>query len=269
MSGGTATAGAPSRAAGKGNAPREERSVPAPVARRNRDGNRLYADRNYADALGRYEEASAAAPDLPSLRYNIGNALFRQGKYDAAASEYARALSAAGPQLAPAARYNLGNAEYAQERYREAAEAYGKVLEQRPQDEEARRNLELALRMLRKQQEKQRQENQEQSGGQQQNQTPQGGSPQDDRREPPGDQPRQQEGRDRQQDPDQNGKQEGQSPAGTDRNRAKGQGSPSGEGKIGRKEAEKLLDSLAQEEKRDLKKRLARLPQDEGPEKDW
>src|SRR5262249_10130522 len=41
------------------------------------------------------------------------------------------------------------------------------------------------------------------------------------------------------------------------------------EGKIGKKEAEKLLDSLAQEEKRDLRKRLAHLPQEQGREKDW
>ncbi len=250
-------------------APREERAAPASVARRNRDGNRLYEDRKYADALGRYEEASAAAPDLPSLRYNIGNTLFRQGKYDAAASEYSRALSGAGPRLAPAARYNLGNAEYAQEHYREAAEAYGKVLEQSPQDEEARRNLELALRMLKKQQEKQQQESQEQKGGQQQKQqNPQGGGQQDEKKEEQRGQ-QQQDGRDPRQDQDPGRKQEGQSPSDADRSRAKGQGSPTGEGKIGRKEAEKLLDSLAQEEKKDLKKRLARLPQDEGPEKDW
>ena len=56
--------------------------------------------------------------------------------------------------------------------------------------------------------------------------------------------------------------------AGNDAERKKA-GSPSGEGKIGKKEAERLLDSLAQEEKKDLKKRLARLPREEGPEKDW
>ena len=42
-----------------------------------------------------------------------------------------------------------------------------------------------------------------------------------------------------------------------------------GEGKLSKKDAERLLDSLAQEEKQDLKKRLARIPRDEGPEKDW
>jgi len=207
-------------------------------------------------------EASAAAPDLPSLRYNIGNALYREGKYDAAAAEYSRALSKAGHSLAPAVRYNLGNTHFQQKQYAEAVDAYRQVLDDRPGDEAARHNLELALRAL---QQKEQEQKQQQKEGKKSQDSPQKNpqnqpSPKDN----PKDEPKPQ---DQPQDQKQPGEQKPQAGDQGPQDKAPAQGAS--EGKIGKKEAEKLLDSLAQEEKRDLRKRLAHLPQEQGREKDW
>ena len=248
-------------------APREEMKVPSAAAHRNREANRLYGRKDYGQALSKYEEASAAAPDLPSLRYNIGNALYREGKYDAAAAEYSRALSKAGKSLSPAARYNLGNTHFQQKQYAEAVDAYRKVLEERPGDEAARHNLELALRAL--QQKEQEQKQQQQKEGtkppdpRQKNSQNQS-SPKDNPKDEP--KPQDQE-QDQKQDQKQTGERKPQPGDQSPQDKPPAQGAS--EGKIGKKEAEKLLDSLAQEEKRDLRKRLAHLPQEQGREKDW
>jgi len=244
-------------------APREEMKAPPGAARRNREANRLYTSKDYGKALSKYEEASAAAPDLPSLRYNIGNTLYREGKYDAAAAEYSRALAKAGKTLAPAVRYNLGNAQFQQKQYADAVDAYRRVLEERPGDEAARHNLELALRALRQKEQEQKQSQQKDGTKPQdnrQNQPQSQKGPQD----KPKDEPKPQ---DQPQDQKSPGDQKPQPGDRDGTGKAPSQGAS--EGKIGKKEAEKLLDSLAQEEKRDLRKRLARLPQEHGPEKDW
>jgi Ca-activated chloride channel family protein len=240
-------------------APREEQKAPPAAARRNREANRLYGRKDYGQALSKYEEASAAAPDLPSLRYNIGNALYREGKYDAAAAEYSRALSKAGKSLAPAARYNLGNAHFQQQQYTEAVDAYRRVLEERPGDEAARHNLELALRALRQKEQEQKQSQKDWT------------KPPDPRQKSPRSQPSPGDQKPKDEPRPQDQKQPGDQkpPTGPQDSQGKSSATGAAEGKIGKKEAEKLLDSLAQEEKRDLRKRLARLPQEQGPEKDW
>jgi Ca-activated chloride channel family protein len=244
---------------------------PAPtaaIAKKTREGNRIYKGGDYPGALSKYEDAGAGAPDLAALRYNIGNALLRQGKYPEAASEYHRALQNAGPSLAPAVRYNLGNAQFLQKQYKEAAESYRKVLEKRPSDEEARRNLELALRALQVQQQQQQQQQSDSKDKQDKDgkdQKQRSGGTGEDRKQQQQQQQEQQEQQQRQQ-------QQQNESGGQDQKNGQSASSPAGkdeQGKIGKKEAERLLDSIADEEKRDLKRRLARMPRENGPEKDW
>ena len=167
-------------------------------------------------------------------------------------------------------RYNLGNAHFQQKQYGEAVDAYRQVLAERSGDEAARRNLELALRALRQKQQEQQQQ-------QQQQQSKDGKKPQDPRQND-SKSPQNQEQKSKEPPQPKPGEEQkpGDQPKPGDENSQGAMGSEgkppkggSAEGKIGRKDAEKLLDSLAQEEKRDLRKRLARLPQEQGPEKDW
>jgi Ca-activated chloride channel homolog len=118
--------------------------------RKTEEGNRRYAAGAFEDALRAYTEAQLAAPEAPQLHYDLGNVLYRQGNLDEAVEGYTRALLSADPSLAPRAAYNLGNALYLARRFEEAARAYRRSLEEDPADQDAKRNLELALLQLRR-----------------------------------------------------------------------------------------------------------------------
>ena len=219
--------------------------------RKAEEGNRLYADGSFDDALRAYTEAQVAAPDSPELHYDIGNVLYRKGDFKGAAEAFTRALLSAPETLVPDAAYNLGNALYQEEQYEDAAKAYRRALEKRPDDGDAKRNLELALRAMRKE----RPEPQE--------------KPQQDRK--PGDQNDPQK---RPQDSPSGGsdkerpqpKPEGSEGDGEQREK----GGP-GKARMSEQEAERLLGSLAEQERQNLKKQAAKKVKAEGrlPEKDW
>ena len=144
-----------------------------PAASKNNEGNRLYNQKRYDDALKKYTDAQVSRPDASELHYNIGNVLFRKKQYDKAVEEYLRAQAAANPALSEAATFNRGNALMLQGRPEDAVTAYVQALRARPDDGDAKRNLELALRLL--QQKKQQQQQSKQDQEQPQKQPPQHG----------------------------------------------------------------------------------------------
>ena len=149
----------------------------AAAARLNQEGNRLYLEGRHEEALSRYAEALAAAPDSPEVRTNMANALYRLGRTEEALQEYAHAVGQAtgARTLGQDARFNEGTALLDAGRFADAAERLRRVLLDAPEDDAARHNLELALARLQQQQEKQQQsqdgaqdqpqQDQEQDGG--------------------------------------------------------------------------------------------------------
>lgn len=226
--------------------------------RKTEEGNSRYEEKAYEDALRAYTEAQVAAPESPVLHYDVGNVLYRKENWAGAADAYSRALLSAPPSLAPLASYNLGNALFKQERYDDAAQAYQRTLEAVPGDADAKRNLELALRALeakKKQQQGSKQQREQQNQQQKQNEgqqpSPSGGSDKKQERQPPNPKP-----------DDRQGGQEG------DKNHRQSQGA----GKMSPEDAKKLLDSLDDQEKanlRHLAERKAKQEQESGPEEDW
>ena len=216
---------------------------------KNEEGNQLYQEKKYPEALKKYTEAQLEAPDSPQLHYNLGNVFFRQGEMEKAREEYRRALAASDASLDPRAIYNLGNSFLSQQQYKEAVEAYQRTLKLAPKDMDAKRNLELALlRMKQKQQpppqgKNQKKDQQKQNQDQQQN--PSSGS--QDQKKGQGEQQNQQE-------PDQQNR----------------QGKRPEKGGLTKEEAERILSALQEDEKANLKKRLESnrdKPQD--VEEDW
>src|SRR5213594_3254054 len=120
------------------------------AASKNNEGNQLYEQKKYDEALRMYVDAQASRPGAPQLHYNIGNVLFRKKEYDKAIEEYRRAQASPDPVLSQAATFNRGNAL---------------LMQGRPDDTDAKRNLEIALRLLdqkKKQQQQQKQQEQKQ-----------------------------------------------------------------------------------------------------------
>lgn len=138
---------------------------------------KAYADGDFDKALQKYAEAQLDNPESQALSYNIGNAQFRKKKYDDAIKAYQKSLHGDDAGLAAASYYNLGNAHFRKgefaiqsgkqegiEDYREAMAMYKKSLEVRPDDKNAKRNIEVVQARIKDLLEKQKQDNQQQPG---------------------------------------------------------------------------------------------------------
>lgn len=116
--------------------------------RRNAEGNRLYQQKDYAGALGKYVEAQDGKRYSSQLSYNIANTLYQQREYWKAIKEYEKALSNDQSGLNQKIYFNRGNAFFQMGDFEQAAASYRKALENDAADREAKYNLELALEKL-------------------------------------------------------------------------------------------------------------------------
>ena len=97
-----------------------------------RAGNEDYKNEKYTEAEVNYRRSLDADPTSEKAVYNIGNALFRQGKFEEAAKQYQSLTAKERPgddkKETAADWYNLGNSLYMQEKYAESIEAYKNAL---------------------------------------------------------------------------------------------------------------------------------------------
>jgi len=220
-------------------------------------GRGEYERGNHPEALADFERAQAARPRDPALRFNVADGLYKKGRYDEAATLF-RALGGdpKAPLAAPA-RYNLGNSLYQKQDYRGAIQAYRDALRLEPGEASARRNLELALRALKEQQEQQKREqqkNQQDRDKSQQQQDQQDKGQQDQQRQ---DQQRQDQQRQNQQQQRPQTKQERE-----DERFRQEAGMP-------KERAMQLLDALQQNEKAEQRKLLEAKRAQKRKGKDW
>jgi tetratricopeptide (TPR) repeat protein len=140
-----------------------------------RQGNKLYQGEKFNEAEIRYRQSLEENPQNTRGMFNLGNALYRQGRFDEAAELFEGLSQFAPGEIEKASAYhNLGNAFLQSQKYAESVEAYKNALRINPEDEETRFNLAYAMRMLQEQpqqdQEDQDQNDQEQNQDQQKNQ---------------------------------------------------------------------------------------------------
>jgi len=215
--------------------------VPVPaaasdVASSNNEGNRLYEQKRYDEAMRKYTDAQAKKPTAPELHYNIGNVLFRKGDIEKALEEYRRAQVTSSTRLRQAATYNQGNAFLQAGKVQEAVNSYVQALRLDPNDAEAKRNLELALKLLEQQQKQQ-----------QQQQKPDDQQKKDDEQQPPQPTPQDQK-------PPEPPKEQQKRP-----------------GQMSEDEARQILEALRESEKEGVKKhaQAAAPKHPRNPEEDW
>ena len=89
-----------------------------------RQGNNEYKNGNYADAEIKYRK-SLDQEYNPKAQFNLGDALYEQGNFEAAEENFSEVTKRNTSQdIESEAYYNLGNTLMAQEKYAEAFEAY-------------------------------------------------------------------------------------------------------------------------------------------------
>jgi len=126
-----------------------------------------------AFAKGRFRDAASSFADADAIRhspdsaFNLGTAQVATGEREQGSSTLAKAMG--DPKLRADALFNRGNSALAASAFDPAIRDYTEVLRLRPNDAQAKRNLEIALR-------RKAQRQQESGAGGQKN--PQGAQPQ-------------------------------------------------------------------------------------------
>lgn len=143
-----------------------------------REGNKLFANGDYADAEIQYSKALQANPSSAIAAYNMGLALAKQaapndstGIIERADSLFERAASlTADKKLRMMAFYNKGNLAYNAQHFDKAIDNYKNALRAVPTDEESRYNLRMAQLKLQEQQQQQQNKDNNKEQNQDQNQ---------------------------------------------------------------------------------------------------
>ncbi|MCS6835077.1 MAG: tetratricopeptide repeat protein [Anaerolineae bacterium] len=120
---------------------------PSPQASNNA-ANELLRQGRAQEALRAYQAAQVVQPDQPVYYFNAAAALAELGQSETAALALRQAIQRGDEALQANAHYNLGNLYLAQADYPSAIQAYQQAILLRPDFEDARFNLELALSYL-------------------------------------------------------------------------------------------------------------------------
>lgn len=128
------------------------------------EGNKMFDKSNFEGASGKYMSAIKNNAKDFTAHYNLGNALYKQKKYEEAKAEYVKANELATNLADKAASlYNLGNAHMQSNDSRSAADYYKQALKQDPYNETIRKNYEIA--MLKEKEKQQQKDQKNKSGG--------------------------------------------------------------------------------------------------------
>jgi Ca-activated chloride channel homolog len=212
----------------------------------NNDGVKQYREKKFADAEINFRKGLDKAPDNFTTNFNLGDAYYKQQKYDDALKTYQVALSQAKTKGEKAKVYhNIGNALLKSKQIKESIEAYQNSLKINPNDEDTKYNLSYALNMLKNQknQQKQNQDKNKQDKNQDKKNNQDQNKKQDQKK-------KDQQNKQNQQNPDNQKQNQMAKQDATKQNQQQ-------KNKISKKEAERILQALMNNEK-DLQKKLRR-----------
>lgn len=227
-----------------------------------RSGNDLYAEENYKDAEVDYMKALEENPGSNKGQFNLGDALYKQESYEDAAKIFNNQTELLSDKNQRSdAYYNLGNSLLKANKFPESIDAYKKALRNNPKNMEAKYNMEYAKKKLEQQQNKddQNKDNKDQDK-KDQDKKDQDKKEQDKKDQEKQDQEKQQQ--DQQQD------KKNQQGENQDQNKQE-QSQPQ---QISKKDAQRMLEALKNNEKKTLEKlKLQKMKagNTKKVEKDW
>ena len=127
-----------------------------------REGNDLFENDSFEDSEVEYRKALEVTPNSFNASFNLGDALFRQEKYEESTKQFISIAEIAENKEDKAKAYhNLGNSLLSEQKLEESIEAYKNALRNNPNDTATKYNLAWAQDKL-KNQEQQQQQNQDQ-----------------------------------------------------------------------------------------------------------
>lgn len=133
----------------------------ASAAKELKEGNRLYDQKKYEDAVNSYKKALESAPDSDRANFNLGTALYKQGKYQEAMDAFTKSLNTEDRKIEAGAVYNMANSKYkmgaeqlktdpnsAVESYKQSLDYYKRAVELDRNNNDAKYNHELVEKEL-------------------------------------------------------------------------------------------------------------------------
>ena len=113
-----------------------------------KSGHKAYVNQDYDAAISTFQEAALDRPNNPIVHYNLGASLYKQGKFQQAANAFQTVLLKVNVPNKAAVHYNLGNAQFQMRDFSAAITSYRSSLRFKPNDQDAKHNLALALQQL-------------------------------------------------------------------------------------------------------------------------
>lgn len=212
------------------------------------DGVDNYEENNYSDAEVNFKKGVESDMENFESRFNLGDAIYKQGRYEEALEEFKNSISLAQTDEQKAKIFhNLGNTFLKAQKLQESIGAYKEALKINPNDLETKYNLSYALKQMQNQQNNQQnQKNQDkQDQNQDQNQDKENQNQDQENKE-------QEDKQEQQQNQDQNQQQK-----------------PEPKDEISKEEAQRILDALKNNEAELQKKMREQKTKKSNVEKDW
>jgi tetratricopeptide (TPR) repeat protein len=205
------------------------------------DGVDLYKEQKFADAEVNFKKGTEKTPDSFEAKFNLGDAYYKQERYDEAIKTFQSSfVNAKNDEEKATIFHNIGNSLLKSQKVKESIGAYKEALKLNPNDQETKYNLSYALNQLKNpdQNQQQKDQNKDQNKDQQ-------------------DQKKDQQDQNQQKQDQQKQEQQQQ------------QSQQQKEQELTKQEAERILDALKENEK-DLQKQLRKIRgQRVKTEKDW
>lgn len=221
-----------------------------------KEGNEAYNNNEFIKAEELFRKSIQQKPEMIEGSFNLGDALYRQEKYEDASRYFNMAAERAeDKELKAKAYHNLGNSYIKEKKYEQSIEAYKKALINNPKDEDTRFNLAYAMQQLKKQQEQQKKE-EEQKQEQEQKEEQQEEQEQEEQEQEQEEQQEEEQQEQEEQKQEEQEQQQEQQPKPNE---------------VSREDAERILDALNNQEKEvqeELKKRELKKSEI-NIEKDW
>jgi Ca-activated chloride channel homolog len=127
-----------------------------------RKGNREYDKSKYSDSEISYRKAIDKNKQSPDAVFNVGDALYKQDKFEEAGKQFVESTNENDDRIKKSAGlYNFGNSLLKANKLQESIEAYKNSLKLRPDNREAKYNLSYAQDLLKLQQEQQKKQQQD------------------------------------------------------------------------------------------------------------
>ena len=236
-----------------------------------KDGNKNYQEGAFDQAEINYREALKKGKDHQgTINFNLGDALYKQERFEEAFKAFEESLAAAESKADKAAAYhNLGNSYLKQKKLKEAIQSYKQALINNPADEETRYNLAKALEQ-KKQEEQQQQEQKQDQKNKDQDQDQEKDQNQDQDQDQQDQKDQKDQNKDENQD-QKNQDQQDQQDSKQNPNDPKEQQAKDQQAEMNRKNAERLLQALDRDEeklqKELMKKKIKAKPLKSA--KDW